>query len=163
MSNPVGPPVNSGSSVLARDLTALVGGVLWCLALIALAMFVALRSTSAGALLTATQNARGDPEALSGVLARYDDPFGLVTETLPRLMNVLGFGVSLLVGAFVGAVAQRRVAWVSVLSVSPLIASRLIGQPAAVNSWLLACGWMLVSWITAALVSRRRSSPPPTQ
>jgi hypothetical protein len=155
--------VRSGSSGLARDLFALVGGVLLCLALIAVAMFVALRSTSAGALLTATQNARGDPEALSGVLAGYDDPFGLVTETLPRLMNMLGFGVSLLVGAFVGAVAHRRVAWVSVLSVSPLTATRLIGQPAAVSSWLLVCGWMLISWITAALVSGRRRPPLPTQ
>jgi hypothetical protein len=155
--------VRSGSSGLARDLFALVGGVLLCLALIALATFVVLRSTAAGALLTATQKARGDPEALSGVLAGYDDPFGLVTETLPRLMNVLGFGVSLLVGAFVGAVAHRRVAWISVLSVLALAATRLIGQPTAVSSWLLACGWMLVSWITAALVFRRRHPPLPTR
>ena len=121
-----------------RDLIVVILGFVLCVILMAVGTYVALRTTSVGQLLIDTESARSDPAALSAALTRYGDPFGLLTETFPRLLNVLGLLISVLVGGFVGIFVSRERPWMSVVSVLPLAATTLLAQPTSPGSWLLA-------------------------
>lgn len=146
--------MNVRDESVIRDVFVLIGGVALCVILMAVGTYAVLRTTSVGQLLSDVQNTRYDPAARSEVLAGYDDSFQLVTETLPRLLTIVGLAISVIVGAFVGTLAAPRRAWMSVVSVLPLAATVLVIQPTARASWLFAFVWMGAA-LAAANVARR--------
>jgi hypothetical protein len=119
--------------------------------LLAIGTGVVLRMSSAGSLMA---DLRQYP--LEEAVDRYDNPRELLMTVFPRMLLLMGCGVSVLVGVFVGLASSRRHRWPTFVAILPASIALVAVSPASVVNWGAAVVWTTLAWSASAVVCRWR-------
>jgi len=139
-----------------RDLWIAAAACCLWFGLVSVGTYVTLRYTPAGQLMIDLGRAGGDRSAVEAAVAGYDDPFALLTETVPLLLRVVAVCATIAAGIFVGAFAAGRSLWPPAVAATALLSLLGFVDPASVMNWLRAGAVAVILWASGFVVMRWR-------